>query len=163
MNAIEPFAGHKPFMVVPGNHETECHSLVCLNNPELITKLGNFSAYNNRFTMPSADSKGVKNMWYSFNYGPVHFITISAETDYPEAPNDTYVGKPLKSFGNQHKWLIADLEGALQHRKEQPFIVVSGHRPMYSSTSQENGKSTGQASKLQEWLEPILVRRCRNI
>ena len=38
--------------------------------------------------MPSRESFGSKNMWYSFNYGPVHFVNINTETDFPSAPND---------------------------------------------------------------------------
>ena len=32
--------------------------------------------------MPYAESGSSSNMWYSFNYGPVHFVSISTETDF---------------------------------------------------------------------------------
>jgi hypothetical protein len=32
--------------------------------------------------MPGAEVCGVKNMWYSFDYGLAHFISFDGETDY---------------------------------------------------------------------------------
>ena len=33
--------------------------------------------------MPSAQSGGVENFWYSWDYGMVHFIQFNTETDFP--------------------------------------------------------------------------------
>ena len=60
----------------------------CLVDPEKRTKLSNFTAYNTRFRMPSPESKGALNMHFSFNYGPVHFISIDTETGYPGAAEE---------------------------------------------------------------------------
>lgn len=38
--------------------------------------------------MPSPESKGTLNMHYSFNYGPVHFVSIDTETGYPGAAEE---------------------------------------------------------------------------
>jgi hypothetical protein len=46
----------------------------------------NFTAYLHRFRMPFAESGAVNNMWHSFDYGLVHFVSISTETDFPGAP-----------------------------------------------------------------------------
>ncbi len=94
MNFIQPFASEKPYMVLPGNHEAECHAPVCFLNATRLAALSNFSAYNHRFRMvraaaapsrqPAAESGATGlNMWYSFNYGNVHFVNIDTETDYP--------------------------------------------------------------------------------
>ena len=53
-----------PYMVSPGNHEVECHSPACVLSSDVKKSLGNFSAYNARFAMPSQESGGVGNMWY---------------------------------------------------------------------------------------------------
>lgn len=101
---------------------------------------------------------GVGNMWYSFDYGLVHFISVDAETDYynsPESPfladlkgnetkplkNETHVidAGPFGKIGNltdtksygQYQWLAADL--AKVDRCKTPWIVAMGHRPMYST------------------------------
>jgi hypothetical protein len=35
--------------------------------------------------MPSESSDGVLNMWYSFDRGPVHWVSLNSETDFPGA------------------------------------------------------------------------------
>jgi hypothetical protein len=48
-----------------GNHESECHDPACVVNPrQLGIPLSNFTAYNARWHMPSAESGGVESMWY---------------------------------------------------------------------------------------------------
>jgi hypothetical protein len=59
----------RPYMVLPGNHEAECHSPICFLDSHLREAVSNFSAYNHRFRMPSPESNGTLNMWYSFDYG----------------------------------------------------------------------------------------------
>eukprot|EP00009_Paramoeba_aestuarina_P012490 CAMPEP_0201531954 /NCGR_PEP_ID=MMETSP0161_2-20130828/49083_1 /ASSEMBLY_ACC=CAM_ASM_000251 /TAXON_ID=180227 /ORGANISM="Neoparamoeba aestuarina, Strain SoJaBio B1-5/56/2" /LENGTH=474 /DNA_ID=CAMNT_0047935123 /DNA_START=60 /DNA_END=1484 /DNA_ORIENTATION=- len=120
------------YMVCPGNHEASCKTSGDAGCPH---QLNNFTAYNNRFRMPSPESGGVENMWYSFNYGMVHFISISTETDYhdsPEGPKSLWHAGP---FGDQMDWLEQDLVEANlpENRKLRPWIVVIGHRPIYSS------------------------------
>lgn len=66
-----------PYMVAPGNHEENCGSDICN------FYASNFTVFNNRFNMPASQSGAVNNMWFSFNYGNIHFISISTETDYP--------------------------------------------------------------------------------
>jgi len=36
--------------------------------------------------MPSNESGGVLNMWFSWNYADVHFVSIDTSTDFPNAP-----------------------------------------------------------------------------
>lgn len=86
MNLMQSVAAKVPYMVLPGNHEDSCHSPVCfLSLSGLYHKLRNFTAYNRRFRMPYEESGGNSNMWYSFNYGNVHFVSINTETDLPGA------------------------------------------------------------------------------
>jgi hypothetical protein len=94
--------------------------------------------------MPSKASGGAKNMWYSFNLGLIHFVVISTETDYPGYPNNKYSlwDGSLGGFGDQLAWLRTDLEVAQQERAKRPFIVVVGHRPIYSiKTTGSDGKA----------------------
>uniref|UniRef100_A0A146LGJ9 Purple acid phosphatase n=1 Tax=Lygus hesperus TaxID=30085 RepID=A0A146LGJ9_LYGHE len=106
MRMIEPIAAHVPYMVCPGNHEKEY----------------NFSHYRNRFTMPGHS----ENLFYSFNMGPVHIISINTEAYW-------YLEYGMKLVVKQYNWLIKDLEEANKNRAERPWIVVYGHRPMYCS------------------------------
>merc|ERR1711871_264105 len=76
-------------------------------------------------------------MWFSFDYGSVHFVSINTETDYPGAPEqDGWLINFLYHnghFGDQLSWLQSDLEAANANRAQVPWIIVVGHRPMYTS------------------------------
>eukprot|EP00945_MAST-04E_sp_MAST-4E-sp1_P008656 g8656.t1 len=109
MAAIEPVASTVPYMTCPGNHESRY----------------NFSHYRNRFSMPNYES--TENLWYSFNVGPVHFVSYSTESYF-----DYQKGKALNdTLQRQYEWLQQDLEAANSARSTQPWIIVQGHRPLY--------------------------------
>ncbi|XP_020627463.1 acid phosphatase type 7-like [Orbicella faveolata] len=106
MNEIQPIAARVPYMTCPGNHDTAY----------------NFSNYKNRFSMPG------KNMFYSWNVGPAHIISISTEFYFR-------LQYGSHQIGNQYRWLEADLKEAttLINRAKRPWIITMGHRPMYCS------------------------------
>ncbi|XP_005108444.1 acid phosphatase type 7 [Aplysia californica] len=109
MRQIEPLASRLPYMTCPGNHEN-AH---------------NFSNYRNRFWMPGDENKRT---YFSFNMGPVHFISLSTELLF-------YVQYGLVPIVEQYKWLERDLAEANkpENRQKRPWIIVFGHRPMYCS------------------------------
>ena len=72
----DKWASNLPYMTMPGNHEADCHSPACMVSKEKREKLSNFTAFSHRFNMPSEESNGTMNQWYSFNYGNVHFVSI---------------------------------------------------------------------------------------
>ena len=137
MNWMQNMSSVMPFHASPGNHESECHSTECVLDVFLGERLANFSAYNNRWNMPSKSSNGVANMWYSWNVGPVHFVSINTETDFDGAGEETHGDSgifPAGSFGRQGEyleWLENDLKQAYADKKsgKRPFIVAGGHRP----------------------------------
>ncbi|XP_033104022.1 acid phosphatase type 7-like isoform X2 [Anneissia japonica] len=108
MRQIEPIAAYIPYMTCVGNHEERY----------------NFSNYKNRFTMPNYEK--TENLWYSWNIGPAHIIAFSTEVIFFQD-----YGKFL--IDEQMKWLEQDLQEANKNRKEQPWIITIGHRPMYCS------------------------------
>eukprot|EP00927_Polykrikos_kofoidii_P040833 TRINITY_DN34830_c2_g1_i1.p1 TRINITY_DN34830_c2_g1~~TRINITY_DN34830_c2_g1_i1.p1 ORF type:complete len:548 (+),score=88.22 TRINITY_DN34830_c2_g1_i1:25-1644(+) len=131
----------KPFMTAVGNHESECHSPACLLSGKH-AHLRNFTAYNARFAMPSSESGGQQNMWYSFDYASVHFVVINTETDFKGANSENYgdscidvpgvLCQPAGHFaadGEYLRWLEADLDAANSRRSERPWVVAVGHRP----------------------------------
>ncbi len=131
LNNVEKFSNNTPYMICPGNHDVTCHSITDLGCE---SGLKNFGAFNSRFKMPSLESNGVKNMWYSFDFHNIHFISINTETDFDGAPTNPYTffgGGSGGNFGNQIEWLINDLEKANKNRNKIPWIIVYGHRPMY--------------------------------
>ena len=83
--------------------------------------------FNARFIQPGGDahSKPVPANtsdlvppFYSDNIGPVHVIFASSEHDYHPG-------------SEQYAFLVRDLSAV--NRSATPFIIFSGHRPMYGS------------------------------
>ncbi len=146
MNMIEPVSRKIPYMVTPGNHEASCNYHVCN------TWARGFTVYNNRFRMPFNVDSGYSNMFYSWIFSNTYFISVSTETDYHDAP---YKYK----FGDQTKWLKKELHKAAKMKKEHKisWIVVCGHRPIYSSkyTHSKNGYPIADSLKVQKFLEPL--------
>lgn len=119
---MEPVTSALPYMTGPGNHEYTSY------NPVIYSSTKNFVVYNQRFLMPSANNQS-KSMYYSFDYGNMHVISYSTETSFPDAPFGSH-------FGDQVTWLKHDLENANkpENRKQRPWVIVTGHRPIYSSS-----------------------------
>lgn len=156
---LSPVSGSKPYMVGPGNHEASCNEIPFINE---LCPAGqyNFTDFVTRFKnlMPSgtdgvssndtandlrrqARSLALPPMWYSFDYGLVHYVSINTETDFPNAPDqvgtlatDGYLLNegPFGYNGQQLDWLKADL--ASVDRSVTPWVIVGGHRPWYSAS-----------------------------
>ncbi|XP_053577580.1 acid phosphatase type 7 [Bombina bombina] len=108
MRQIETVAAYVPYMTCPGNHE----------------EAYNFSNYRNRFSMPG----NTEGLWYSYDLGPAHIISLSTEVYF-------YMEYGKELVGEQYKWLQKDLQEATRpsQRAERPWIITMGHRPMYCS------------------------------
>jgi hypothetical protein len=81
--------------------------------------------------MPSAQSGGLGNFWYSFDYGMVHYVQLDTETDLghgfiaPDEPNGVEAedAGPFSTLKDaQTKWLAKDL--ASVDRSRTPWIIV---------------------------------------
>jgi len=129
-----------PYMTVPGNHERDWPS----TGDGFGDKSGGDSggecgvAYTRRVNMPTSTFSLSKETpspigaapngqniprtgdddqpWYSFNFGPIHFLQFSTEHAF-------HPGSP------QFKFIETDL--AAVDRASTPWIVVGGHRPIY--------------------------------
>jgi hypothetical protein len=103
----QPVAATRPWMLTNGNHE----------------RFYDYAAFRNRFSMPYELSGGSPdNFWYSYDYGNVHWISISSEHD-------------LDDGSVQKEWLRADLAAAAsaERRAQVPWIVLALHKPLYCS------------------------------
>jgi hypothetical protein len=78
--------------------------------------MGPQTFYKSHYRMPSAESKGVGNFWYSMDVGMTHMVFLDTETDLghglpggsQKAGNDN---GPFGSTMNQQlDWLVADLK-----------------------------------------------------
>jgi 3',5'-cyclic AMP phosphodiesterase CpdA len=144
---VEPISSAKPYMVSPGNHEANCDNGGTTDKKNNITYTEslcmpgqkNFTGYRNHWKMPSAQSGGVENFWYSWDNGMVHYIIFNTETDFPDAPDlPGGEGKenagPFAPNGTQLAWLKKDL--AAVDRQKTPWIIAAGHRPWYVSNTE---------------------------
>ncbi|GMF56117.1 unnamed protein product [Phytophthora fragariaefolia] len=162
MNSMTNVMRQMAYMVLVGNHEAECHSPTCLLSKSKKDQLGNYSAFNSRFRMPSPESGGALNMWYSYEYGSVHFTTLSSETDYPNAPSNAYfTNRIYGNFGDQLAWLEADLKAADANRENVPWLIVGMHRPMYTIRSCDADgvpNNDYEARNVQEAFEELFIK-----
>ena len=115
-----------PWVTAVGNHENE-------------TGIG-YEAYEHRFDSDKETES--ESFWYSRNVPGMHLIFMSTEHEY--------------SIGSeQYTWLLSDLKNANtpSAREEFPFIIVFGHKPMYSSNSYH-----GSESNLRNAIEEMYVK-----
>ncbi|KAK9465684.1 Metallo-dependent phosphatase-like protein [Lipomyces arxii] len=143
---LQPVTALKPYMVLPGNHESNCdEGGTTVGNTTYNISLcmegqRNFTGFINHWRMPSDESGGVGNFWYSFNHGMVHYISLDSETDLGnglvgesdvDGPEHMFSG-PFGSYENEQiDWLERDL--AAVNRTLTPWIIVSTHRPWYAA------------------------------
>jgi hypothetical protein len=137
-------SAHVPLPLPPPWHHArcrpcaqECHSPYCLLNVATHgLPLSNFTAYNARWKMPSPESGGVLNMWFSYDLSrDVHVTTLDTSTDFEGAPEgETGDGHfpflPAGSFapnGTYLAWLEADLAAA--RARGVTWLIAVGHRP----------------------------------
>ena len=113
----------------------------------------------NHFRMPSDESGGLGNFWYSFDYGLAHFIILDSETDLPvglQSPDEvggTDAGANSGPFGypnQQYDWFEKDL--ASIDREKTPWVIVGLHRPWYIASSGDACLACQQA------FEPLMIK-----
>jgi len=119
-NLVEPIYSAQPVMVVPGNHEAAY----------------DFLNYRKRFSMPQRSQ--TNNYFYSWDFGPVHWVAYNTEAYFePSKQNET---QEMLAFVEK------DLQQATARRKDTPWIVAYGHRPMYCSAWHFQGCSRADQS-----------------
>ena len=100
--------------------------------------------YNAHFPFASQDPSSStpfeeRQPWYAFTYGNAAFVQMSTEHDF--AANST-----------QHAWLRRAL--AAVDRRVTPWLVFSGHRPMYIESGWAGDAQTGEM--IRAAVEPLL-------
>ena len=86
-------------------------------------------------------SPATRNLFYSFETKLVHFLYISTETNFLPG-------------SSQYDFIKQDL--ASVNRKKTPFVVVQGHRPMYTTSNEL--RDTPIRERMIEHLEPLFVK-----
>lgn len=143
---MQEITAFKPYMVGPGNHESNCDNGgtggftvdTCFEGQR------NFTGLVNHFRMPDTESGGVGPFWYSFDYGLVHFVNFNTETDlgkYGPGPDSVGGSENMDSGefgadGEQLAWLKQDLKNV--DRSKTPWVIAMGHRPWYVAAKKKN-------------------------
>lgn len=127
---IQPIATRVPYMTCVGNHEIG----------------DNFTHYRHRFNMPRMENNEGFDMWYSFDIGQMHIISWSTEVVFARK----------QDMQPQYDWLEQDLIAANKNRKERPWIITIGHRPIYCSNADDDCIKNGSAgSQIQPYIEKL--------
>jgi 3',5'-cyclic AMP phosphodiesterase CpdA len=106
-----------------------------LGNHDVRTQDG--APYLHAFDLPKNNPQNTER-YYSFNYGPVHFVALDSEL---------YYGDHSFSTRQQKAWLEKDLD-----QNRHPWTVVFFHRPQISSAL---GPHPGGSSRIRQDLVPI--------
>jgi len=120
---MQPITAYLPLMTAPGNHEAGDRD---------------FIPYINRWAKGNPSKGG---FWYSFDYGVTHFLSMSTE-------------HPYEVGSDQYNFIKNDLITASEKKQknETKFIIVFGHRPMYSTATH------GSDVDLRDSLETIFAK-----
>ena len=120
-----------PWITAVGNHENE--------------PAAGFEAYEHRFDSDQVIES--ETFWFSRNIPGVHLVFMSTEHEF--TPGSA-----------QFNWLQTDLQSANtpEARDERPFIIVIGHKPMYSSNDYH-----GSEVELRDALESLYVENGVNL
>jgi len=110
LSQIQSITSHIPYMVIPGNHES----------------YDNFSNYINRFTMPNYITN--KNLFYTIEKPPIKMINLNTEAYYFQSMAPT--------IQTQLNFLENELKNT--NRIKYPWLITTGHRPMYYGSSDED-------------------------
>ncbi|KAK3042340.1 hypothetical protein RJ639_002386 [Escallonia herrerae] len=152
-NQIEPVASQVPYHVCIGNHEYDWPLQPW--KPDWSYSIYGTDGggecgvpYSLRFSMPGNSSEptatrapATRNLYYSFDMGSVHFLFISTETNFLQG-------------SSQYNFIKQDLESV--DRKKTPFVVVQGHRPMYTTSNEIRDAPIRE--RMLEHLEPLFVK-----
>lgn len=125
---MAPISSQIPYVTGVGNHEAWY----------------NWTAFVSRYPMPSSSPNSFPPFWFSFDYGPVHFTSISSEHDY--SPGSA-----------QRAWVEADLRAAAANRGNVPWIALAVHRPLLCSDDSETGDHVPGAPLISAF-EPLMIQ-----
>ncbi len=108
--AASPTLAHMPVVMAHGNHDA-----LAIN-------------YLLQVAQPQADSDERSELYFSFDYGPVHVVVL----------NDTARDPAGSIAGTQVNFLRTDLAAARANRARVPFIVAVHHKPAFGSSRYTN-------------------------
>jgi hypothetical protein len=113
-DGAQPTMAVMPFVMAHGNHD-----VLAIN-------------YLMQFAQPQADAVEQSELYFSFDYGPIHFVFLN------DSPRDL----TGSIAGTQLTWLRADLGRARANRSRVPWIIAVHHKPAFASSQHSNEADT---------------------
>jgi len=99
-------------------------------------------------------------LWWSFDYGPIHFVFISTEHNFTVGSEQWYWVKQgknafvvMKEAAFQLDIRSTDMESV--DRSVTPWLIFAGHRPMFASSNHED--EVEYENYLREAYEPMFA------
>lgn len=140
---VHPVSSRVPYMVNVGNHERDYpNSGSLFQGKDSEGECG--VPYTKRFRMPQPAAQ-TDTPWYSFNMGAAHVLMFSTEHDFKK-------GSP------QYAFIKKDLQRV--DRSVTPWVIVSGHRPMYVDSTSEHSVASDQkaGAAMRKALEKLFMK-----
>ncbi|HLP18828.1 MAG TPA: metallophosphoesterase [Chitinophagales bacterium] len=126
-----------PFEPAPGNHDYNSVSPVASPKPPL-QHTGPYYDFVDVYTQGEAGGVATGHeLFYSYNYGNVHFVSLNSELGSVFSANDDWTGvNPFATFNGSPmtQWLHQDLAA-----NTLPWVVVYLHQPPYTDGSHDAG------------------------
>ncbi|CAI9765012.1 unnamed protein product [Fraxinus pennsylvanica] len=136
LHQISPVASKVSYMTAIGNHERDYEDSGSVYfTPDSGGECG--VPYETYFPMPTVAKD---KPWYSIEQGSVHFTVISTEHNWTQN-------------AEQYEWMKKDM--ATVDRSRTPWLIFTGHRPMYSSNKGTILPSVD--NKFVQAMEPLLL------
>ena len=127
-------AQNMPIYPAPGNHEWDYQDNV-KDTPTYGIAGDDLATYTQMFRSlyPDQEHQPGGKHWYSFDYGDVHFVSLSVARwwvgDVAVEPG-RYIWDPVGEGSPQYEWLEEDLAAT-----DKPFIVLMQHFPAFGTGS----------------------------
>jgi hypothetical protein len=97
--------------------------------------------YAARFPMPPPADASPATPWYSFDFGAVHFTTISTEHPFePGTPQYAFVVADLAAAAAARDAAVLDASGG--GASAPRWLVMNGHRPFYADSTYNTGPAS---------------------
>ena len=130
-DAVAPFSASIPVAPIMGNHETYDQNW----------KVRLPKAYLAQFAVPEVGSEPFRRYYYSFDYGPAHFIVLNTQQD---ETNDFHAGL----LDEQQAWFAQDIEAS----KAAWNIVLMHKDPIQYSFQSRPGRAEGFSDDGRAWM-----------
>ena len=131
---LEPLTSTFPYMVLPGNHELR----------------HNYTKYKADFRMPDNSASQGSSLYYSFNLGRAHFVTVSSDHFYSWSEEERLT---------HWNWLVEDLQTANKHRDTAPWLILMIHRPLYCGVNVNLPSDDDEGNNKDCYVKSAIIRR----